>query len=91
MCGLIPWTAELRRNRAIANPRQRDEGESFALAATDVVPGASGRATVEETGSGLSISLSVDGLPPAVLHDVRRHDRGTRGCERHRDRTPHPS
>jgi hypothetical protein len=41
------------------------DGEQFALAATDVVPGASGRATVEATGSGLSISLSVDGLPPA--------------------------
>jgi hypothetical protein len=42
-----------------------DGGESFALAATDVVPEASGSATVEATGSGLSISLDVDGLPPA--------------------------
>jgi hypothetical protein len=30
-----------------------------------VIPGASGAATVEATGSGLSISLNVDGLPPA--------------------------
>jgi hypothetical protein len=40
-------------------------GEQFALAATDVVPGASGSATVEATDTGLSISLVVDGLPPA--------------------------
>ena len=42
-----------------------DDGASFALAGTDVVPGASGAATVESTGSGLSISLTIDGLPPA--------------------------
>ena len=30
-----------------------------------MIPGASGRASVESTGSGLSISLTVDGLPPA--------------------------
>jgi hypothetical protein len=40
-------------------------GESFALAATDVIPGVSGEATVAETGSGLSISLSIENLPPA--------------------------
>jgi hypothetical protein len=45
--------------------RDGDGGESFTLAATDVVPGASGSATVETTGSGLSISLTLDGLPPA--------------------------
>jgi hypothetical protein len=45
--------------------RDGDGGESFALAATDVVPAASGSATVESTGSGLSISLTVEGLPPA--------------------------
>ena len=41
------------------------DGESFALAATDVIDGAAGSASVAETGSGLSISLSVEGLPPA--------------------------
>jgi hypothetical protein len=45
--------------------RGGSDGESFALAATDVFPGAGGDATVEHTGSGLSISLSVEGLPPA--------------------------
>ncbi len=30
-----------------------------------MIPGASGRASVESTASGLSISLTVDGLPPA--------------------------
>jgi hypothetical protein len=40
-------------------------GEEFALAATERIPGASGDANVEETGSGLSIALSIDGLPPA--------------------------
>jgi anti-sigma-K factor RskA len=46
----------------------RDGGsnvEEFALSATDVIPAASGSATVEATGSGLSISLSIEGLPPA--------------------------
>ena len=42
-----------------------NDGEWFELAATDVIPGASASATVESTGSGLSISLTVDGLPPA--------------------------
>lgn len=42
-----------------------DGGDSFSLAATDVMPEASGRATVEPTGSGLSISLTVEGLSPA--------------------------
>jgi hypothetical protein len=41
-------------------------GEQFTLVATDVIPEASGSATVEATGSGLSISLSVDDLPPAA-------------------------
>jgi hypothetical protein len=45
--------------------RDGDDGESFTLAATDVVPGAGGSATVETTGSGLSISLTIEGLPPA--------------------------
>lgn len=40
-------------------------GEQFALAATDVIAGASGEATVEATGSGLSISLDISDLPPA--------------------------
>ena len=42
-----------------------DGGESFTLAATEVIPDATGSATVESTGSGLSISLNIDGLPPA--------------------------
>jgi hypothetical protein len=50
---------------AVLFTRDGDDGESFALAATDVVPGASGSATVESTGSGLSISLNIEGLPPA--------------------------
>jgi hypothetical protein len=50
---------------AVLVHRDGDDGESFALAATDVVPGASGSATVESTGSGLSISLTIEGLPPA--------------------------
>jgi hypothetical protein len=50
---------------AVLTSRGNPDGRSFALAATEVVPGAGGRATVVETGSGLSISLSIDGLPPA--------------------------
>jgi hypothetical protein len=50
---------------AVLVTRDRDVGESFTLANTDVIPGASGSATVESTGSGLSISLIIDGLPPA--------------------------
>ena len=50
---------------AILVNRDSGDGESFALAATDVVPDASGSATVESTGSGLSISLTIDGLPAA--------------------------
>ncbi len=50
---------------AVLVTRDGDDGESFALAATEVVPAASGSATVESTGSGLSISLAIDGLPPA--------------------------
>jgi hypothetical protein len=42
-----------------------DDGESFALGATEVIPAASGNASVESTGSGLAISLTIDGLPPA--------------------------
>jgi hypothetical protein len=41
------------------------DGAEFALAATERIPGASGEATVEETGSGLSIALTISGLPPA--------------------------
>ena len=50
---------------AVLVTRDGSDGESFALAATEVIPAASGSATVESTGSGLSISLSIDGLPPA--------------------------
>jgi hypothetical protein len=50
---------------AVLVTRGEREQETFALAATDVIPGASGEASLEETGSGLSISLSVQGLPPA--------------------------
>ena len=50
---------------AVLVTRDGDEGESFTLADTEVIPGASGSATVESTGSGLSISLTIDGLPPA--------------------------
>jgi Anti-sigma-K factor rskA len=50
---------------AVLVTRDGDDGESFTLAATDVIPDASAGATVESTGSGLAISLNVDGLPPA--------------------------
>jgi Anti-sigma-K factor rskA len=50
---------------AVLVTRDGDDGESFALAATEVIPAASGNATVESTGSGLAISLTIDGLPPA--------------------------
>ena len=40
-------------------------GEEFQLAATELVPDTSS-ATVEATGSGLSITLSVEDLPPAA-------------------------
>ena len=50
---------------AVLVTRDGDEGESFTLADTEVIPGASGSATVESTGSGLSISLTIDDLPPA--------------------------
>jgi anti-sigma-K factor RskA len=50
---------------AVLVTRDGDDGESFTLAATDVIPAATGTATVESTGSGLSISLTIDGLPPA--------------------------
>jgi Anti-sigma-K factor rskA len=40
-------------------------GQDFAVAGTDLAPGASGVATVEETGSGVAIELDVSGLPPA--------------------------
>ena len=41
-------------------------GQQFALAATGVVPGAAGDATAEPTGTGLSITLHVEHLPPAA-------------------------
>jgi hypothetical protein len=50
---------------AVLVTRDGDDGESFALAATEVITAASGSATVESTGSGLAISLTIDGLPPA--------------------------
>ena len=50
---------------AVLVSRDGDDGESFTLAATEVIPAASAEATVESTGSGLSISLTIDGLPPA--------------------------
>ncbi len=46
--------------------RGGDAGEEFQLAATELVPEASADATVEATGSGLSITLSVEDLPPAA-------------------------
>ena len=46
--------------------RGGDGGEQFQLAATELVPDASADATVEATGSGLSITLSVEDLPPAA-------------------------
>ena len=46
--------------------RGGDAGEEFQLAATELVPDASADATVEATGSGLSITLSVEDLPPAA-------------------------
>ena len=51
---------------AVLATRGGDNGESFTLAATELIPGASGSATVSSTGSGLSISLTVRGLPPAA-------------------------
>src|SRR6478735_3416202 len=50
---------------AVLSTRGGTDGEAFSLAATEVIPGASGQASVESTGSGLSISLTVDGLAPA--------------------------
>jgi hypothetical protein len=40
-------------------------GEEFDVAGTELAPGASAVATVEETGSGVAIELDVSGLPPA--------------------------
>jgi hypothetical protein len=40
-------------------------GREFAVAGTELAPGASAVATVEDTGSGVSIELDVSGLPPA--------------------------
>jgi Anti-sigma-K factor rskA, C-terminal len=40
-------------------------GQDFDVAGTELAPGASGVATVEETGSGIAIELDVRGLPPA--------------------------
>ena len=40
-------------------------GQDFAVAGTELAPGASAVATVEETGSGVAIELDVSGLPPA--------------------------
>jgi Anti-sigma-K factor rskA len=50
---------------AVLVTRDGADGESFSLVATEVIPAASGDATVESTGSGLAISLTIDGLPPA--------------------------
>lgn len=41
-------------------------GDEVALAGTDLEPQASGRARVEETGSGVEVWLDVSGLPPAA-------------------------
>jgi Anti-sigma-K factor rskA len=46
--------------------RDTDHGKEFALAATSLAPGARGSVHVTEQGSGLSLSLSVDRLPPAA-------------------------
>src|SRR5262245_46461902 len=40
-------------------------GETVAVAGTDLAPGARGEATLDETGSGLSIRLRITDLPPA--------------------------
>jgi hypothetical protein len=40
-------------------------GRDFTVAGTELAPEASAVATVEETGSGVSIDLDVSGLPPA--------------------------
>jgi len=47
--------------------RTADDGASsdFAVAGTELAPDASAVATVEDTGSGVSIELDVTGLPPA--------------------------
>ena len=50
---------------AVLISRDGEDGESFTLAATEVIPAASANAMVESTGSGLSISLTIEGLPPA--------------------------
>jgi Anti-sigma-K factor rskA, C-terminal len=42
-----------------------DARQNFAVAATELAPGASAVATVEEAGSGVAIELDVRGLPPA--------------------------
>lgn len=40
-------------------------GREFTVAGTELAPDASAVATVEDTGSGVSIELDVHGLPPA--------------------------
>src|ERR687891_177115 len=45
-----------------------DDGQArdVALAGSELAPGASATATVEELGSGVAIELDVTGLPPAA-------------------------
>jgi hypothetical protein len=49
----------------VATTGDGDEGETFAVAGSDLAPGANGDVTIEETDSGLAITLDVEGLPPA--------------------------
>jgi hypothetical protein len=45
--------------------RGGDQSARFALSGTPLAPGATGSVVVDETGSGVSISLTIDHLPPA--------------------------
>lgn len=46
-------------------PRGGDGGAGFALAATDLAPGAAGSGRARSTASGIEITLEIDGLPRA--------------------------
>ena len=61
-----PPCSQWSRIAGVLATRGGDAGKEFQLAATELVPEASADATVEATGSGLSITLSVEDLPPAA-------------------------
>jgi len=51
---------------AVLLTQEDDDSTQVALAATELAPAAQGEVTIDETGSGLSISLDVEDLPPAA-------------------------